>query len=76
MITVTQVGEFETLSIPPKTKGTAYETTANRLTENSRKLLTVMPVFKWHQTFDIGVNSLRERDSRPGRWHEHGAPQC
>ena len=34
------VVEFESLSVPPITEGTAYEPTANRLTEKSRKLLT------------------------------------
>jgi len=61
------VAEFESLSVLPKTKGIDYETTGNRLTEESRNLLTALSVFRWHRTADSGVNSLRERYNRTGR---------
>jgi len=55
-----RVVESESLSVPPKTKGTVYETTLSWITEKSRKLLTGLSVIGWHRTEDSGVNSLRE----------------
>ncbi len=52
------VGEFESLSVPSKTKGTAYETTANQLTEKSRTLLTGLSDSGGYRTSDGGVNSF------------------
>ncbi len=58
------VGEFESLSVPSKTKGTAYETTANQLTEKSRTLLTGLSDSGGIELLTAELTVLRERYNR------------
>ena len=58
------VGEFESLSVPPKTRRTTYEPSDFGLTENTRFALTALSEFGGYRTFDRRVNSLCNRFNR------------
>ena len=60
------VGEFESLSVPQKPKGTAYVPSDFRLTETSRFALTARSDSGGYRTFDSRVNKLLGRDAVSG----------
>jgi hypothetical protein len=70
MLAAQVVAEFESLSVPLKPKGTAYEQTRDWLTENTRRLLTGTVTFRTSELIaaQLTARERRVRSETPFPW--------